>query len=182
MNATLFTLLFFLPAGIANITPIIANVIPGLKRWKTPMDFGKSVNGKRLLGDNKTWRGLVTGTLAAGFAALVIYTIYPYTLDNLQFEASTPQLTVFIIGLIMGFGALLGDAVESFFKRRIGVEAGSSWFPFDQIDFIIGALVATSVVFTLQPQEYIFITSTYLILHVIVSYIGYLLKLKSKPI
>jgi CDP-2,3-bis-(O-geranylgeranyl)-sn-glycerol synthase len=37
-------------------------------------------------------------------------------------------------------GALLGDVIESFFKRRIGKDRGQDWIPFDQLDFLIGAL------------------------------------------
>jgi CDP-2,3-bis-(O-geranylgeranyl)-sn-glycerol synthase len=38
------------------------------------------------------------------------------------------------------FGALLGDIIESFFKRRVGRKRGEDWIPFDQIDFILGVL------------------------------------------
>ena len=43
------------------------------------------------------------------------------------------------------FGALLGDIVESFFKRRLGKNRGEDWLVFDQLDFIIGALVLSFV-------------------------------------
>jgi CDP-2,3-bis-(O-geranylgeranyl)-sn-glycerol synthase len=36
---------------------------------------------------------------------------------------------------------MLGDIVESFFKRRIGLSRGEKWLGFDQIDFIIGGLL-----------------------------------------
>ena len=36
---------------------------------------------------------------------------------------------------------MLGDAVKSFFKRSIGIASGRPWFPFDQIDFIIGGTI-----------------------------------------
>ena len=38
------------------------------------------------------------------------------------------------------FGALMGDIIESFFKRRIGKKRGEDWIPFDQLDFILGVL------------------------------------------
>jgi len=44
-----------------------------------------------------------------------------------------------IIGSIC-FGALIGDIIKSFFKRRIGKKRGQDWIPFDQIDFILGVL------------------------------------------
>ena len=37
---------------------------------------------------------------------------------------------------------ILGDLVKSFWKRRVRVAPGRSWFPFDQIDYAVGALAA----------------------------------------
>ena len=56
---------FFLPAGIANMSPVLASRISWLKSWDTPLDFGKSFRGKPIFGKNKTWRGIVFGTLSA---------------------------------------------------------------------------------------------------------------------
>ena len=39
------------------------------------------------------------------------------------------------------FGALCGDIIESFFKRRIGKNRGENWIILDQLDFILGALM-----------------------------------------
>lgn len=172
MNDVVAAILFFLPAGVANAAPVVANKIPLLNKWETPVDFGKSWRGKRLLGPNKRWRGLATGTVLAGLTALLIAVI----------TREPVTLAVFLLGAVMGFGALVGDAVESFFKRQHGVAAGKSWFPFDQTDYIIGGLVFVYP-FTLLP-----ITSMLLIfvlffgLHLVFAYIGYMLGLKDKPI
>jgi CDP-2,3-bis-(O-geranylgeranyl)-sn-glycerol synthase len=45
----------------------------------------------------------------------------------------------------MGFGALAGDSIKSFFKRRLGFAPGKAWVPFDQLDFIVGGLTLTSL-------------------------------------
>jgi CDP-2,3-bis-(O-geranylgeranyl)-sn-glycerol synthase len=82
----------------------------------------------------------------------------------------------------MGFGALLGDAIESFFKRQARVKPGNTWFPFDQIDYIIGGLLFSLPVITLGVKYYFLILVVWLLLHLISSYIGYLLGLKTKPI
>ncbi|HEX5285728.1 MAG TPA: CDP-archaeol synthase, partial [Polaromonas sp.] len=37
-----------------------------------------------------------------------------------------------------------GDSLKSFFKRRLGIAPGQRWIPFDQLDFILGGLVALS--------------------------------------
>lgn len=53
----------------------------------------------------------------------------------------------------MGLGVGVGDAVKSFFKRRIGTKPGASWPVFDQLDFYIGAylFVAPITAPPLQP-------------------------------
>lgn len=45
------------------------------------------------------------------------------------------------LGLLLGLGAVSGDAVKSFFKRRLGIAPGRPWVPFDQLDFQVGALL-----------------------------------------
>lgn len=166
-------ILFFLPAGIANATPPVANKIPLLKDWRTPLDFGFSAGGKRLLGKNKTWRGLITGSILAGFSALLLSPIVDY---------GSSWLATFGIGFCLGFGALVGDALESIIKRQRGVPAGHRWFPFDQIDYIIGGLVAASFFIDLTWDVIAIIFVAFFGLHLLFAYIAYLLGFKDKPI
>ena len=173
MNDFLVALLFFLPAGVANMMPVLVSRIPMLAGWTTPLDFGHSYKEHRIFGSNKTWRGLVFGTIAAGITGLLIYDFYPIAASN---SIALWQ------SLAMGAGALIGDAVESFFKRQRGIGPGSSWFPFDQTDYIIGGLLF-SLPFGLPSTDFIpIIFGTYFGLHLLFSYIGYRLKLKDKPL
>lgn len=173
MNEWLAAVIFFLPAGVANAAPVLANKIPLLNTWQTPMDFGAKWHGRRLLGTNKTWRGLLTGMVVAGLTALLLS---PFDGRN------TALITVFLLGALMGCGALVGDAVESALKRRRGIASGSSWFPFDQIDYIIGGLlfIYPFAHLTLSTMAVIFVT--FFGLHLVTAYVAYLLKLKDKPI
>jgi CDP-2,3-bis-(O-geranylgeranyl)-sn-glycerol synthase len=177
-----FAIWFFLPAGIANATPVIANRIPVLKQWKTPMDFGRSYRGKRIFGANKTWRGLVFSSFIAGIVGLITYLVYDNYFTNLGLFPSQPATAAFLIGSLLGFGALLGDAIESFFKRQLGKNPGQLWFPFDQIDFIIGALIIISPVVLLSIQQIIMVFVVWFVSHLMWAYIGYRLKLKDSPI
>lgn len=129
-----------IPAYIANASALLVG-------GGTPIDFGKTYkDGKRILGDGKTWRGLFVGTfvgvtagfglsVAAKYAALYEF---PITLSDFT---GFPFMMPLIFSIC--FGALLGDIVESFFKRRVGKNRGEDWIPFDQLDFIIGVLIAT---------------------------------------
>lgn len=165
--------LFFLPAGFANMAPLFANKIPLLNTWDSPLDFGKSYKGTRVFGKNKTFRGLLFGIVLSGIIAWVIWNLYslPYA-----------QVTYIWGGALMGLGALLGDAVESFCKRRAGIKPGDAWFPFDQLDYIIGGLLVSYPVLTPSVTTMLQVFILYFGLHLAVSYVGYLLGFKDKPI
>jgi len=182
MNQLLFVLWFFLPAGIANASPTWANKIPGINKLNTPLDFGKSINNRRIFGDNKRWRGLIFGTLFGALTGYIQFLIYPEFIQELGIASSNPAITMTLLGGLLGLGALLGDAVESFFKRRSQVKPGESWFPYDQIDFIIGGIILTMPIVILDLTTYLLILIVWFGLHLIAGYIGYLLSLKDKPI
>lgn len=182
INDFFFAIWFFLPAGIANATPVIANKIPLLNRWKTPMDFGRSYRGKRIFGANKTWRGLVFSSFIGGLVGLGIYALYNNYFHRLGITPREPALEAFLLGCLLGAGALIGDAVESFFKRQIGKKPGELWFPFDQIDYIIGGLVIVSPFVRLSIIQMALIGVVWFVSHLFWAYVAYLLKLKDKPI
>ena len=177
MNHIIEAFWLFLPAGIANMTPPLANKIPLLKQWKTPLDFGFRWQGRSLFGSNKTWRGLVTGTIAG---AIVAGLQYSFISDH--YSGFTTVAISMMLGAIMGVGALVGDAVESFFKRRAGVKPGDSWFPFDQTDYIIGGLITVYPFVRPGLAVVLWIFAIYFGLHLIVSYIGFRLGFKDKPL
>ena len=127
-----------IPAYIANASALLIG-------GGTPIDFGKNwKDGKRILGDGKTWRGLISGAfvgITGGFGLSVVARFA--TLNGFDFlglnDFTGFPLMIPIIGSIC-FGALFGDIIESFFKRRAGKKRGEDWIPFDQIDFILGVL------------------------------------------
>lgn len=173
MNDYLAAVLFFLPAGVSNMAPVLANRLPIIKNWNTPVDFGAKLAGERLLGDNKRWRGIVSGALLGGVTAVIVSKLNANTIVT---------IAPFWAGVLLGFGALVGDAVESFFKRRAGIKPGNSWFPFDQTDYIIGGLLTIYPFVQLPGWVILTILVVYFGLHVVFAYVGYLLGLKDKPI
>jgi CDP-2,3-bis-(O-geranylgeranyl)-sn-glycerol synthase len=130
-----------IPVYAANASAVIVG-------GGTPIDFGKTwKDGRRILGDGKTWRGLLSGTFLGmtvgfGLAVAVSYISQStYSFLGLTNFEGFPYMILILFSLC--FGALLGDIVESFFKRRIGKDRGQDWIPFDQIDFLIGALLCS---------------------------------------
>ncbi len=152
---------FILPAYIANMMPALLHKFFG--RYNFPVDFGRNFfDGKRILGDGKTWNGLLAGVLAG--------TLMGFLQGN------------YFAGFVLGTGALFGDLVKSFLKRRLGFARGKMWFPFDQIDFVFGAFLFYYLFF----REFILSTFVILIiltpvLHLLTNLIGFKLKLKKEP-
>lgn len=84
-------------------------------------------------------------------------------------------------GFLLSFGALIGDLIGSFIKRRLNLERGQPAPPLDQLDFILGALVFSFIVF-IPPLEIIIVLVILTpIIHLTANVIGYKLGLKKEP-
>ncbi len=175
---------FFLPAGAANVAPIFAAKVPFLKRFSAPLDGRRMFRDQRLLGDHKTWRGLVVGIVAA---ALVLWIQQLDVTRSVWLASATSEidyahLNVVLIGPLFALGALGGDAVKSFFKRQSGIKPGISWLPFDQLDYILGAALITLPFAILPLAVYIWAVVLWLLIHLVSAFIGYHLGLKEQPL
>jgi len=158
LQLILETTWLFLPAVIANIAPVFAARYNWLPAFNLPIDNGVSFRGVRLLGDNKTWRGLVVGIIIGS------------TVGILQ---GSP-----VVGLLLSAGALIGDATKSFFKRQLKIAPGKSWVPFDQIDYILGALLIAGWFMPLTSSRVITAVIMFSLGSYLVSLIGVKLKIK----
>ncbi len=118
------TVWFFLPAYIANASPILIAKIPGLQPYNCPIDADKTWRGKPVLGPHKTLWGTVGGVFFGTVTGVVM-----------DYVGGYPVALAYALSL----GAILGDLVKSFFKRRLGKESGASWPVFDQVDYVVGA-------------------------------------------
>lgn len=159
---------FFLPAGVANSSPILAAKLGILEKLNYPIDFKKSFRGKRVLGDHKTIRGLVVGF------TLSLVTVH---LQNviIPFAQGTP---FYMLGFALGLGALSGDMIKSFFKRRTNLAPGAPWVPFDQIDYIIGASIFSYFVVPLGLSDYLVFFVVGVVGHFASNILAYKLKIK----
>jgi CDP-2,3-bis-(O-geranylgeranyl)-sn-glycerol synthase len=178
-----FAIWFLLPAAIANAAPIFVAVLPGLRQWDTPIDMNRTLNDKPIFGSHKTWRGLLTAIVAgAAVFALQQYLVHHnQVVHNFVGHTTYAQLPIYM-GALMGFGAIAGDAIESFAKRQLGHRPGKSLLFFDQVDYIIGGVLVTLPFIQLATQEYLYIFVVWFTLHLAASYGGYKIGLKDEPI
>jgi CDP-2,3-bis-(O-geranylgeranyl)-sn-glycerol synthase len=167
-----------LPAGLSNMVPVFFRRINFLNYR---VDFGKSWRGRPLFGTNKTLRGLFFGTLSSillvGLQTL-LYLNYGYFRSISFIDYS--QHSFILIGFLLGFGALFGDLVESFFKRRFRIKPGKRWFPWDQLDFLIGSLIFLSFTYIPSWQALVLIIIAGPILHVTFKHLGYYLRINKE--
>lgn len=166
-----------LPAYTPNNFAVI---LGGLK----PMDFRKNfIDGRRILGDGKTFSGFFGGVLGGIMIANIQRVI------ELQFGikifSSLPYNEFLYLVLAFSFGSMIGDAVGSFVKRRFGFERGRSFPIIDQLTFLLFAMAFASLTKgfwelfgTIEIGIAIVITP---ILHLSVNFIAYKMKLKEVP-
>lgn len=174
---------FFLPAGLGNLAPVIAAKIPVFKKYSYPIDGFQKFLKKRIFGDHKTVRGLITGICAGiitAYLQLILYNQFQFFRSISLFDYNT--INPFLFGFLSSFGALFGDALKSFFKRQLNIAAGKSWFPFDQIDYILGGILFTSFYVRLGLKTYLILFIVWFFLHPLSTFIGWLLRLKDEPI
>lgn len=174
--ACVTTLYFILPAYFSNGGGLVFG--GGL-----PVDFGKSDSkGNRWIGDGVTWRGLIGGTIIGIITGAVQGYFGPQIIAEFGDYIITPIITNIpegiLIGFLLGFGALLGDAIGSFLKRRLGIGRGKPAPILDQLDFLIVALILVSFVVKLNWLFVVIAIVMTLVIHLIANTGAYLLGMK----
>jgi len=124
MSGLLYTLLiypiiFILPAWIANGTPVVFG-------GGEPLDFGKKLAGKPIFGKHKTLRGTASGIVGGFMISALEYFFLSFPLT---------------LGVVLTIGAVLGDLLGSFIKRRAGLKEGANVMFLDQYSFFVVALL-----------------------------------------
>jgi CDP-2,3-bis-(O-geranylgeranyl)-sn-glycerol synthase len=153
------------------VTNSMAMVFGGGQR----LDFNKNCSdGRPLLGKSKTLRGTFFGIMLGMVCVLAIWLLFPqYTIlltDNYLFY-----------GLMLCLGAIIGDAVASFFKRRLNFSPGREVLLLDQLDFIIGGLIFTAYIYLPTFFELAVLAVATLIVHKLSNFLAFKIKLKRVP-
>ena len=147
---------------IANGTPILARKIMGSKLAQ-PVDGARLwPDGRPVFGPSKSWLGLIStlpGTI--GFGLL------------LSFSWS--------IGLAIAAGAMLGDLLSSFIKRRLGFAPSDMAIFLDQVPESLIPLLLVMQPLQLSLPEITGLTLAFIVIELILSRILYRLHIRNRP-
>jgi len=172
----IFSLLIIVPAYVSNASMVITG---GGK----PIDGGKNFrDGRRILGDHKTWNGL-KGPLYIGipisFFIFLLFNILWVPISEVIANAAAQEqyalynniqifkyyfiggefpinFLVLIIRIILAsYGAVLGDLAGSFLKRRFDIKSGAPFWIVDQLDFALVALIFVSIPGFIAPNLFL---------------------------
>jgi CDP-2,3-bis-(O-geranylgeranyl)-sn-glycerol synthase len=158
---------WFLPAFAANLAPVLV----------AKTNFLAQAISEKHLGSHKTYRGFFFGTL---FAGIVFLLQQNFLKSNFWQSLEFPNIAFlpWWYGFVLGFGALFGDSVKSFFKRKFHRKPGQSWPPFDQLDFVFGGVLFSAPLFLPEFKYLLVLFLLTPFLHLGANIIGYLMGLK----
>lgn len=147
---------------VANSAPILLKRVLGT-RWAPPLDGGLQWrDGRPLLGPSKTWRGLLGATLAAAAAAPL-----------LGFAVAA--------GALAGLFTMLGDALASFTKRRMGIPSSGQAFGLDQVPEALLPLLVLRQSLDLPWMVVAGVTIAFLLLETPAAWLSHRLGLRDRP-
>src|SRR6266540_5872036 len=153
----------------------------------SPIDQGRSFRGKRIFGDNKTYRGVVVVSLGTmigfGLQSLVLHRsalIRGIELYDYAFFKSVA------VGLAVGVAAMLSELPNSFIKRRFEIAPGTAakgwkrliFYVYDQIDFLLGAWLVLAIVVPITVERALLSAGLLLVAHQLMSTAGYALGMR----
>lgn len=179
---SVYTFILMMPAYMANVGGLLFG-------GTTPLDLNKnSIDGDRLIGDGVTWKGLILGSL---FAILIsalmwfliydpfIYDLFPVELQQLITITISKNIFFYMfLGFLLGFGALIGDALGSYIKRRLKIKRGNPAPILDQLDFAVVALFFASFIIPLSLEIIIFVLIFTIFIHLSTNILAYLIGAK----
>lgn len=160
-----------MPTIFTGILTMIWCKLPILAALNIPIDKEKRLSdGKRLFGQNKTWKGLL-GYLLLGAVSSIVWGALCQSLPYLEarnyfyvYQQNTFSFNL-ATGLLLGLAYALFELPNSFLKRRLAIEEGKTasrgrlkkaFFIFlDQADSLFGCVLVLACFYPMTPIFYL---------------------------
>ena len=210
VSLLIFSLLLIVPAYLSNASMVITG-------GGRPIDGGKLLrDGRRILGDHKTVNGLkgplyvgipisfmlfllfimlwqpikdmvIQGLNEGQFMLYNDFEVFKYYFIGGQFPMNFLVLLIRII--LASYGAVIGDLVGSFLKRRFDIKSGAPFWIVDQLDFVLIAILFIAIPSFISPKVFllpdinifIFLIIITPAVTIIANTVAYIVGLKSVP-
>lgn len=208
-SGPLLVLWLYLPGYLANTAAMLGGKwIPQLTGIEPKaIDGGRRLgDGFRILGDGKTWNGLIGAIIGAGLLCILTHSLSEnhlvengIFLDPLIWAGPGDWFWIggewgaaFIVGAFLGLGCMIGDCTGSFFKRRMGKKREGDesseaplldTLPFAICTFVVGLFLFPNTLvgnMELIPSMFGLLIITPII-HRLTNMFGYWLGLKEVP-
>ena len=177
----------FLPAlgsPLAHAPVLRYDLLRGLKR---PLDGGRSMRGRRILGDNKTWRGALMMTGGTVVASVLLHRAAWY---RERLPDDVREAGPLSVGLRLGVAVVAGELPNSFAKRRLGIApgtqrrsvAGVAVSLVDQADWVPAAWLLLAPVHRLTPREAAAVAAIVTTIHLPINVVGYAVGARTSPL
>ncbi len=142
-----------------------------------PIDGGATLRGRRVLGDNKTWRG--AGVMAAGvFTATLLLSLWPTCYRHWPANLRAHRV---LFGLLLALGFVAGELPNSFIKRQYDIEPGGrraspvglALSVLDQADFVPAVWLTLSPLWLMSGRQALVVFAVVVIGHSMINVVGY---------
>ena len=184
-----------MPTIIAGILNMLWCKLKIFKILIKPIDCNADfIDGKRLFGDNKTWKGLIGYIILNIFMAIIwgnMCKVLNFEKMNYFYINNDNNIVLNIyIGSLLGLAYSVFELPNSFIKRRIGILPGKTnvgltkffFVILDQADSIIGCVLVVNLFYKLNIN----LLFSYILLgtftHIIINVLLYCMKLRKNPL
>jgi CDP-diglyceride synthetase len=172
-------------AGFVHLTVLKFDLLPGLRAL--PIDGKATYRGRRVFGDNKTWRGAVVTITSMTVTAWALARLH-VCCWHLPTLAPFAEARPIAWGLLLGTGYIVGELPNSFCKRQLGIGPGESgagavgrtFWVIDQLDSLAGMLLFAWSVWQPPLALVLLLAAIMLVAHPIGAWIMVLFGLKDR--
>jgi hypothetical protein len=172
-------------SGLVHLAVMKLDLFPGLRAM--PIDGGATFRGRRVFGDNKTWRGAVVTIATVTASAWALAGLNDCCI-HLPTLVPLAELHPAAWGCLLGTGYIVGELPNSFAKRQLDIGPGASGQGFagrvfwvvDQLDSLAGMLLFVWPVWRAPVDLVLLLVAFMLVAHPAAAWIMVIFGLKKR--